>query len=129
MNDISHILFTPFQMGSYVLKNRIVALPVFSGYADTDGRVTDLLLKHYASLAASGVAMVVVANAAVSAEGKTSTHSLRADNEDFIPGLTRLAQVIQHNGALACLQLNHAGQYAQTDQPRLCALPQARHLR
>ena len=129
MNDISHILFTPFQMGSYELKNRIVALPVFSGYADTDGRVTELLLEHYAGLAASGVAMVVVANAAVSADGKTSAHSLRADNEDFIPGLARLAQVIQQNGALACLQLNHAGQYAQADQPRLCASPQARHLR
>ena len=112
MNDISHILFTPFQMGSYVLKNRLVALPVFSGYADADGRVTELLLEHYAGLAASGVAMVVVANAAVSADGKTSAHSLRADNEDFIPGLARLAQVIRQNGALACLQLNHAGQYA-----------------
>lgn len=129
MNDISHTLFTPFQMGPYELKNRMVALPVFSGYADTDGRVTELLLEHYAGLAASGVAMVVVANAAVSADGKTSTHSLRADNEDFIPGLARLAQIIQQNGALACLQLNHAGQYAQADQPRLCASPQTRHLR
>ena len=129
MADISPTLFTPFRLGPYVLKNRIVALPVFSGYAGTDGRVTRLLLKHYAGLAASGAAIVIVANAAVSADGKTSVHNLRADHDDFIPGLARLAGAIRQNGALACLQLNHAGQYARTDRPRLCAPPQSRHLR
>ena len=129
MNAISHPLFSPFAVGPYVLKNRIVALPVFTGYAGPEGYVTRLLLDHYARLGASGAALVVVANAAVAADGRTSTHSLRADHDRYIPGLARLAQVIRDGGALACLQLNHAGQYARADQPRLCAAPQPRHLR
>ncbi len=129
MNDTSQSLFISFQLGPCVLKNRIVALPVFSGYAGKDGHVTELFLEHYAGLAASGAALVVVANAAVAADGKTSIHSLRADHDKYIPGLARLSRAIQKNGTRACLQLNHAGQYAQTEQPRLCALSQARHLR
>jgi 2,4-dienoyl-CoA reductase-like NADH-dependent reductase (Old Yellow Enzyme family) len=62
------LLFTPFQLGSQTLKNRLVALPVFSGYALPDGRASELLIDHYTTLAHSGVAMVVVANAAVAAD-------------------------------------------------------------
>jgi 2,4-dienoyl-CoA reductase (NADPH2) len=43
----------------------------------------------------SGVAMVVVANAAVSSDGATSTYNLRVDKDEYIPGLTRLARVIK----------------------------------
>ena len=57
-------LFSPFRIGSLPLKNRLVALPVYPGYAHPDGRVSALLIGHYSRLAASGVAMVVVANRA-----------------------------------------------------------------
>jgi 2,4-dienoyl-CoA reductase-like NADH-dependent reductase (Old Yellow Enzyme family)/nucleotide-binding universal stress UspA family protein len=129
MNDTAHTLFSPFALGPHVLKNRIVALPVFSGYAGPDGCVTRLLLDHYTQLAATGAAMVVVANTAVSANGRTSEHSLRADDDRYVPGLSRLATAIRDHGALACLQLNHAGQFARCDRPRLCAAPQSHHLR
>ncbi|MBN1105251.1 MAG: universal stress protein [Deltaproteobacteria bacterium] len=111
------MLFEPFQLGPHTLKNRLVALPVFTGYALPDGRVSDMLVEHYASLAASGVAMVVVANAAVAWDGIASSHNLRADRDDFIPGLSRVARAIKKRGALACLQLNHAGRFARTDKP------------
>jgi 2,4-dienoyl-CoA reductase (NADPH2) len=63
--------------------------------------------------------MVVVANAAVSSDGVTSSHTLRVDQDEFISGLSRLAQAIKKQGALACLQLNHAGRFAKTDRPLL----------
>jgi len=111
------VLFTPFAIGPLTLKNRLVALPVFTGYALPDGRVSDLLIGHYASLAESGVAMVVVANAAVSADGVVAVNNLRIDRDDFIPALARLARAIQQRGALAVLQLNHGGRFAKTGQP------------
>ena len=46
-------LFKPYSLGPYVLKNRLAALPVFSGYAHADGSVSSLMLDHYAGLAAS----------------------------------------------------------------------------
>jgi 2,4-dienoyl-CoA reductase (NADPH2) len=110
-------LFTPFQLGSHTLKNRLVALPVFSGYALPDGCASDLLIRHYAALADSGVAMVVVANVAISADGVVAANNLRADREEYLSGLTRLAQTIRKRGALAVIQLNHGGRFAKTSQP------------
>jgi len=122
------LLFDPFQLGPHTLKNRLVAVPVFTGYALPDGQVSDLLMEHYASLAASGVAMVVVANAAVSRDGVASSYNLRADSNDFLPGLARLAKAIKRGGALACLQLNHAGRYARAEKPLMPSPLSGEHL-
>lgn len=94
-----------------------MALPVFSGYALPDGRASELLIDHYKALAQSGVAMVVVANAAVAVDGVVAVNNLRADADLFLPGLARLAQTIHSQGAAAVLQLNHGGRFAKTSQP------------
>lgn len=107
-------MFTSFRLGPHLLGNRLVALPVFSGYALPDGRAGELLIDHYAALARSGVAMVVVANAAVAADGRVAVNNLMADSDEFLPGLTRLARAIKREGALAVLQLNHGGRFAKT---------------
>ena len=112
-------LFRPMWIGPHHFSNRLVALPVFTGYAFPNGAVSPFLLEHYQKLAASGVSMVVVANAAVDSAGTTSRHSLRVDRDDYIAGLSQLATVIQKEGALACLQLNHAGRFAKTEKPFL----------
>jgi 2,4-dienoyl-CoA reductase-like NADH-dependent reductase (Old Yellow Enzyme family)/nucleotide-binding universal stress UspA family protein len=117
------VLFTPFQLGPYTLKNRLVALPLFTGYAMPDGRVSPLIIEHYTRLAASGVAMVVVANVAVAPDGIVSANNLRIDRDDFLPGLTRLAGAIKERGSLACLQLNHAGRFAKADRPLMPPFP------
>ncbi|WP_207687121.1 universal stress protein [Desulfonema limicola] len=114
-------IFSPFKIGQYQLKNRLVALPVHTGYAHPDGRVSSFMIEFYSRLADSGVSMVVVANAATASDGVVSRFNLRADKEEFIPGLTRLAKAIKSKGAAACIQLNHAGRFAKTDQPLLPA--------
>ncbi len=111
------MLFTPYAIGPILLKNRLVALPVFTGYALPDGRVSMLLLRHYAALAETGAAMVVIANAAVAANGVVAANNLRIDRDDFIPDLARLARAIRKSGAAAVLQLNHGGRFAKTGQP------------
>jgi len=112
-------LFSPLRLGPYQLKNRLVALPVYTGYAYPDGRVSPQLIEHYTKLAQSGAAMVVVANAAVASDGATSTYSLRVDRDEYIAGLARLAKAIKQQGAIACLQLNHAGRFAKAEKPLL----------
>jgi len=117
------VLFTPFQLGLHTLKNRLVALPLFTGYAMPDGRVSPLIIEHYTRLAASGVAMVVVANVAVARDGIVSPNNLRIDSDEFLPGLARLAGAIKEKGSLACLQLNHAGRFAKADRPLMPPFP------
>ena len=122
------MLFTSFRLGPYLLKNRLVALPVFSGYAQPDGRAGGLLIGHYAALADSGAAVVVVANAAVAADGRVAANNLRADADEFLPGLERLAAAIKSRGALAVLQLNHGGRFAKTPHPLAPSALDAAHI-
>ncbi|MFC1885837.1 universal stress protein [Thermodesulfobacteriota bacterium] len=121
-------IFTPFSIESKRLKNRLVALPVYTGYAHPDGGVSSLMIEHYTRLAKSGVAMVVVANASVSPEGVLSAYNLRVDRDEFIPGLSKLARIIKQGGALSCLQLNHAGRFARTEQPLMPSSIPSAHL-
>jgi 2,4-dienoyl-CoA reductase (NADPH2) len=121
-------IFTPFRHGRLHLANRLVALPVFTGYAETDGRVSPLLRSHYQRLARSGVGLVIVANVAVGPDGITSPGNLRLDDDRYIAGLAGLAQAIHRGGALAGVQLNHAGRLALTEHPLVPAPLDATHL-
>lgn len=113
------MLFSSTKIKGLKLKNRLVALPVFTGYALPDGRVSPLMVEHYRRLARSGASMVVVPNVAIAANGRTSDRSLLIDRDEQIDELNRLARVIKANNAIACIQLNHAGRYAVTDRPML----------
>jgi len=86
--------------------------PMFVGYANPDGTVSQLVLDHYREMAASGVAIVVVENASVDPSGPGSPFILRVDQDRYISGLAQLAETIHVQGALAFLQINHAGRYA-----------------
>lgn len=112
-------LFSPLVIGGHRIKNRIVALPVHTGFAYPDGRVSPWQEQFYSRLAESGPGMVIVANAAVSKDGTVSRFNLRADRDGFIPGMKRLATAIKKGGAVACIQLNHAGRFARFPDPLL----------
>ncbi|MFH0728594.1 MAG: NADH:flavin oxidoreductase [Pseudomonadota bacterium] len=106
-------LFSEIVVGGLTLKNRLTMAPLYLGYAAEGGAVNGMLLEHYRLMAQSGVAMVVVENSTVDyPDGSGSTRTLRADTDDNLDGLKRLAETIKQAGALACLQINHAGRFA-----------------
>lgn len=105
-------LLSPIQIKGLTLKNRITMAPLFLGYANPDGTVNSLILDHYQEMAASGVSLVVVENVAVDPLGLGSPFTMRIDEERFLFGLSGLAKTIHQQGALAFLQINHAGRYA-----------------
>jgi 2,4-dienoyl-CoA reductase (NADPH2) len=51
-------IFSSLRLGTYRLKNRLVALPVYTGYAHPDGTVSAMMVRHYGRLADSGVSLV-----------------------------------------------------------------------
>ncbi|MEJ2038646.1 MAG: NADH:flavin oxidoreductase [Desulfosarcinaceae bacterium] len=106
-------LFSEITIDGLRLKNRLTMAPLYLGYAGEGGTVSDMLLAHYRLMAASGVAMVVVENATIDhPAGSGSNRTLRADTDDNLDGLRELAAAIKQEGALACLQINHAGRFA-----------------
>ena len=107
-------LFEPFNIGGLKLRNRLTMAPMYLGYAGEGGSVSNLLLEHYRLMSGSGVAMVVVENATVDCmHGSGASRSIRADTDENLDGLKRLAETIKQEGALACLQINHAGRFAR----------------
>jgi 2,4-dienoyl-CoA reductase-like NADH-dependent reductase (Old Yellow Enzyme family)/thioredoxin reductase len=102
-------LFSPYQIKNLELKNRIVAAPVASFVIADDGSVTDQTVEHYKMRAAGGAAMVIMEACAVSPEGIVSAHQARIDNDHYIEGLYKIAEVIRSEGAIPALQLHHAG--------------------
>lgn len=111
MNPYPH-LFSPLNLGGLRLANRITMAPMYMGYADFSGRVTTRVKDHYRRMGASGAGMVMVENAIVDTEGLGSPFNLRLDEDRFVPGMTELAAAVKAGGAMAGLQLNHAGRYA-----------------
>jgi len=111
-------VFSPLTVGGLTLKNRLTMAPLYLGYAGQGGTVTRLLLDHYRLMAQSGVALVVVENATVQHDlGSVTARTLRADTDDNLQGLSQLAAAIKKEGALASLQINHAGRFAGAPEP------------
>lgn len=111
------LLFSPFNLSDVTLKNRLTMAPMFWGYANEDGTVSQRLIDCYREIALGGVAMIVVANAVTDISGIMASRVLRIDEDRFIPGLTQLSKAIKSSGALACLQINHAGRWAIVEKP------------
>ncbi len=110
-------LFSEINIQGLILKNRLTMAPLYLGYAGEGGTVSEMLLEHYRIMAQSGVAMVVVENSTVDHPlGSGSNRTLRADIDDNLDGLKKLATTIKKEGALSCLQINHAGRFAHLAQ-------------
>lgn len=111
-------LFSPVDVGGKNLDNRIVMTPLYLGYAGEGGTITPMLLEHYRLMGQSGAAMITVENATVDHPvGSGSNRTIRADEDGNLEGLAELAGEIKKQGALAGIQINHAGRFAGVTEP------------
>lgn len=106
------LLFSPFKIKNLNLANRITMAPMFVGYANPDGTVNKMVLDHYKKMGSSGASLIVVENVCVDPTGLGSPFMMRIDDDRYFDGLTSIAETIHAEGALAFLQINHAGRYA-----------------
>ena len=106
------LLFEPIKINQMELQNRIY-LPAMHMNMAQNHEVTDQLIEFYAERARGGVSAIVVGYATVDELSGMSTN-IGAHKDEFIPGLKRLAEGIQDNGARAIVQINHAGRYAHS---------------
>ena len=106
MNDP---LFEPIKINQLELKNRI-CMPAMHMNMAVNFEVSDQLIDFYAERARGGVGVITVGYATVD-EYSGNVTNIGAHKDEFIPGLKRLAQAIQENGARAVVQINHAGRY------------------
>ena len=109
-------LFEPFAQRGITLRNRIVVSPMCQ-YSATDGMPDDWHLVHLGSRAVGGAGAVFCEATAVSAEGRISPCDTGIWNERQARAWAPIAAFIAAQGAVAGMQLAHAGRKASTDAP------------
>jgi len=109
-------LFTPLVIKSVTLKNRLVISPMCQ-YSAVDGFANDWHLVHLGSRAVGGAALIIQEATAVSPEGRITPGDLGLYHETHIEKMLSITRFIHQQGAVAGLQLAHAGRKAG------CALP------
>jgi 2,4-dienoyl-CoA reductase-like NADH-dependent reductase (Old Yellow Enzyme family) len=109
-------LFTPLQMRGVTFRNRIGVSPMCQ-YSSTDGFATDWHLVHLGSRAMGGAGLVIAEATAVTPDGRISPADLGIWSDAHVEMLGRCARFIEKQGAVAGIQLAHAGRKASTAPP------------
>jgi len=109
-------LFTPLTLRGLTLPNRIAVSPMCQ-YQATEGMPTDWHLVHLGGLAQGGAGLVLTEAAAILPEGRISPGDLGIWNEGQAEALARIVRFISAQGAVAGIQLAHAGRKASAFAP------------
>jgi NADPH2 dehydrogenase len=114
MNRMPNLL-APLSVAGLTLRNRIAMPPMFSGFATPSGEVTDRIIEYHRVRAEAGTALIIVEHTYVHPWGRISDSQMGVHDDGMIDGLARLADAITREGAVACLQLAHAGGSTRQD--------------
>ncbi|MFV0490173.1 MAG: NADH-dependent flavin oxidoreductase [Vibrio fluvialis] len=108
-------LFQPFTFKNGVtLRNRVVMAPMTTWSSNADETISDEELRYYRARA-QGVGLLLTGCSHVQPSGIGFTDEFAAYDDRFIPSLTKLADAAKSGGAVAVLQLFHAGNKAVPD--------------
>lgn len=102
-------LFSPFQIKSIKMPNRIVRSATYEKMADEDGFVTERLINFYVTLAKGGVGLIITGNVLVHTSGRSAPKILCLHNDFYIEGLQKLTKAVHSEGSKIVVQLSHGG--------------------
>ena len=109
-------LLSPGRIGAMELRNRIVLAAMGSNFADENGHCTERLIAYYEARAKGGAGLLVLeTSAARYPNGATMPNMIGFSKEEFLPGLTELADRVHQHGSKIVAQLCHGGKMAQED--------------
>lgn len=101
---------------SVTIKNRI-GMPPMCQYSAVDGLVNDWHFVHYGTRAVGGAGLIILEATAVAPEGRITPFDLGLWNDEQTAGLKILTELIHEYGAVAGIQIGHAGRKASHDLP------------
>jgi 2,4-dienoyl-CoA reductase-like NADH-dependent reductase (Old Yellow Enzyme family) len=115
-------LFQPLRLRELELKNRILVSPMCE-YSAKDGHPTDWHMVHLGSRAVGGAALVFTEATAVSAVGRISAADTGIYLDSHVQSWRPIVEFIRGQGAIAGIQLAHAGRKASTAVPWVGGAP------
>ncbi|MBA4368516.1 MAG: NADH:flavin oxidoreductase [Desulfobacterium sp.] len=102
-------ILVPIRINQLEIKNRIYMPAMHLGMAD-NYYITNQLVDFYAERAKGGAGMITVGYATID-ELSGNPQVIGAHHDNYISGLSSLAEAINQNGARSAVQLNHSGRY------------------
>ena len=109
-------LFSPLTIRDVTIPNRVVMSPMCQ-YSAENGLANDWHFVHLGSRAVGGAGLIVVEATAVTAQGRITPADLGIWDDMHVEPLARIVQFLRQQGAIAGIQLAHAGRKASTDVP------------
>jgi 2,4-dienoyl-CoA reductase-like NADH-dependent reductase (Old Yellow Enzyme family) len=110
------LLFSPLDIRGVRLKNRVVVAPMHQ-YSAVEGFATDWHLVNVGKYAQGGAGLVIMESTKVARNGCGTVGDVGLWDDAFIPNLARCAAFIKAHGAVAGIQLGHAGRKARLSRP------------
>ena len=102
-------LFTPYNIGSLTLPNRLIRSATAERMANQDGTPLPPMLDMYRKLTAGGVGLIISGHMYIHPNGKANPEMTGVYSDDLIPALSKLAEVVHKEGGLLAAQINHGG--------------------
>jgi 2,4-dienoyl-CoA reductase-like NADH-dependent reductase (Old Yellow Enzyme family) len=115
-------LFSPLNLRSITFRNRIFVSPMCQ-YSSNVGLPTDWHLVHLGSRAVGGAGLVLVEATAVSPEGRISPDDSGIWSDAHAEAFMPITRFIKEQGAVAGIQLAHAGRKGSCSLPWLGGSP------
>ncbi len=109
-------LFSPLTVREVTFRNRVAVSPMCQ-YSSEEGLANDWHFVHLGSRAVGGAGLVIAEAAAVEARGRITPQDLGLYRDDHVEPLRRIVRFIQQQGAVAGIQIAHAGRKASTAAP------------
>ncbi len=109
-------LFESFKLRGVEFRNRIWVSPMCQ-YTSVDGMPTDWHLVHLGSRAVGGAGLVIQEATAVSPEGRISPGDAGIWSDAQVEAYRPITKFIREQGAVAGIQIAHAGRKASTFAP------------
>lgn len=113
---MSSKLFESYKLREIEFRNRIWVAPMCQ-YSSEDGMPTDWHLVHLGSRAVGGAGLIIQEATAVSPEGRISPADAGIWSDAHAEAYKKITKFIKENGAVAGIQLAHAGRKASTAEP------------
>jgi len=110
------MLFDPLRLRGVELRNRIGVSPMCQ-YSSEGGYASDWHLVHIGGFATGGAGLILMEATAVAPEGRITPYDLGLWEDGQVAGLRRITDFVHGQGAVAGIQLGHAGRKASTWRP------------
>jgi 2,4-dienoyl-CoA reductase-like NADH-dependent reductase (Old Yellow Enzyme family) len=109
-------LLAPGRIGALSLRNRIIMTPMGTNLSQADGHCGERIQAYYEARAQGGAGMVIVGVASIAwPAGACNPNQVAISSDEFLPGLSALAERVKAHGCRAAVQLQHAGKVAVCD--------------